>query len=63
MKPYMFTNPFDRRKSGGQWPKIFSGRPNKSRDSVEKSMRRWFKRIARRFSKQQINEQLDMAAD
>ena len=60
MKPYGFDNPFDQRKSGG-WPRMtrFLGVPErkKPQGSSEKSMYRWFKRIARRFGKQQIEEQ------
>lgn len=60
MKPYGFDGPFDRRKSGG-WPRMitklwhpFKERP---RSTSEKSMYRWFKRIARRTGKDQIEEQ------
>ncbi len=64
MKPYGFDGPFDRRKSGGlprNWKKLTgkkqpSNPSNPQTDSI-KSMYRWFKRIARRFGKQQIEEQ------
>lgn len=60
MKPYGFDGPFDRRKSGG-WPRMYKklSRNSKPQTTSDKSMYRWFKRIARRFSKRQIDEQQD----
>jgi hypothetical protein len=57
MKPYGFEGPFDMRKSGG-WPRMKRKHCKKGTQSLsEKSMYRWFKRIARRFGKQQTKEQ------
>lgn len=56
MKPYgFFDNPFEIRKSGG-WPRK-AHKPRNQNAAGERATYRWFKRIARRFGKQQIEEQ------